>query len=132
MLWYGVLGVDKYNATKASTYIAGTNSEIRNFVDEKLRGITDATFYESSYFVEDASFIRLKTLSFTYNQPKKIASRISLSYTLSFENLVTLTGYCGYDPEATIYTDNNFTDNAMDRGAYPNPQGVFFNINMTF
>jgi TonB-linked SusC/RagA family outer membrane protein len=132
MLWYGVAGVDKYNATKASTLISGTNAEIKSFIDEKVRCFTDATFYESSYFVEDASFIRLKTLSFTYNQPGKVFSKINLSYTLSFENLITLTRYTGYDPEATIYTDNNFTDNAMDRGAYPSPQGVFFNINMTF
>jgi hypothetical protein len=132
MLWYGVVGIDKYNATKASTFLTGTNAEVRNFVNEKLKCITDATFYESSYFVEDASFVRLKTLSFSYNQTKKIASRINMKYTLSFENLITLTRYSGYDPEATIYTNNNFTDNAMDRGAYPNPQGIYFSINMTF
>jgi hypothetical protein len=132
MLWYGVIGIDKYNATKASTYVAGTNTEIRDFVDQKLRGVLDKTFYESSYFVEDASFVRLKSLSFTYNQPRKPSSKIGLAYTLSFENLITLTRYSGYDPEATIYTDNNFTDNAMDRGAYPNPQGVYFSINLSF
>jgi len=132
MLWYGAIGVDKYNATKASTYITGTNADVRDFVLKKLKCITNSIFYESSYFVEDASFLRLKTLSFTYNQTRKIASQISIAYTLSFENLVTLTRYSGYDPEATIYTNNNFTDNAMDRGSYPSPQGVYFSINLTF
>jgi TonB-dependent starch-binding outer membrane protein SusC len=132
MLWYGVVGIDKYNATRASTFVAGTNKEVSSFVEQKLKGITDAVFYESSFFVEDASFIRLKSLSFTYKQPKKQSSKIGLSYTLSFENLVTLTTYSGYDPEATIYTDNNFTDNAMDRGSYPNPKGVYFSINLSF
>jgi TonB-linked SusC/RagA family outer membrane protein len=132
MLWYGVIGADKYNATKASTFITGTNSEVRDFVIKKYRSFSDPTIYESNYFLEDASFIRLKTLSFTYTQPRKIASVIGLQYTLSFENLVTLTHYTGYDPEATIYTNNNFTDNAMDRGAYPNAQGVYFSIHMTF
>jgi len=132
MLWYGAIGVNKYNATKASTYITGTNADVRDFVLKKFKCITNSIFYESSYFVEDASFLRLKTLSFTYNQTKKIASKISMGYTLSFENLVTLTRYSGYDPEATIYTNNNFTDNAMDRGAYPSPQGVYFSINLTF
>jgi TonB-dependent starch-binding outer membrane protein SusC len=132
MLWYGVIGLDKYNATSASTYIAGTNRKVSDFVNQNLRGILNGVFYESSYFIEDASFIRLKTLSFTFKQPQKIKSIISLSYTLSFENLITLTHYGGYDPEATIYTDNNFTDNAMDRGAYPNPQGIYFTINLTF
>jgi TonB-linked SusC/RagA family outer membrane protein len=131
MLWYGSVGVDKYNATRAATYIAGTNSDVRNIVLDKMNYHTGNVFYESSYFVEDASFVRLKTLSFSYRQAKKIASKISLEYTLSFENLVTLTRYSGYDPESTIYTNNNFTDNAIDRGAYPSPRGVFFSINMT-
>jgi hypothetical protein len=132
MLWYGAMGVDKYNATKASTFITGLNSEVRNIVMDTMKYHTTNIFYESSYFVEDASFIRLKTLSFTYSQPKKIASKISMEYTLSFENLITITRYSGYDPEASIYTDNNFTDNAIDKGAYPNPRGVFLSINMTF
>jgi len=132
MLWYAVIGVDKYNATKASTFIAGTNMAVRGIILDSMNYITDKVFYESSFFVEDASFIRLKNLSFTYSQPKKIASRISVEYTLSFENLLTFTRYTGYDPEATIYTSNNFSDNAMDRGSYPNARGFYFNINLSF
>ena len=132
MLWYGSIGVDKYNATKAATYIAGTNYDVRSIVMDSLRYMTSYPFYESSCFVEDASFIRLKTLRFTYRQNRKIASIIGLEYTLSFENLVTISNYSGYDPEATIYTNNNFSDNAIDMGAYPNPRGVYFSINMTF
>jgi TonB-linked SusC/RagA family outer membrane protein len=132
MLWYAVAGVDKYNATKAATYVTGTNSEVRDIILDTLGCLRDNVFYESSFFVEDASFIRLKTLSFTYSQPKKIANKVSAEYTLSFENLLTLTRYTGYDPEATIYTNNNFTDNAMDRGSYPNPRGVYFSINLSF
>lgn len=132
MLWYGSIGVDKYNATKATTYITGTNSEVRNIVMSAMDYHTSNVFYESSYFVEDASFIRLKTLNFSYSPTKKLFSGVKMKYTVSFENLVTLTRYSGYDPESTIYTNNNFSDNAIDLGAYPNPKGVFFSINMTF
>jgi hypothetical protein len=132
MLWYAVEGVDKYNATKAATYMAGTNEAVRKIVLDTMNYITDNAFYESSFFVEDASFIRLKTLSFTYSQPTKILGKISVEYTLTFENLITFTHYTGYDPEATIYTSNNFSDNAIDRGSYPNPMGVYFTINLTF
>jgi hypothetical protein len=132
MLWYGVIGCDKYNATKAATFITGTNSEVRYMVLDKVKGITNQVFYESSYFVEDASFVRLKTLRFSYSPAKKIFSKINMKFTLSFENLLTLTQYSGYDPEATIYTDNNFTDNAIDKGAYPSPQGTYFSINLAF
>ncbi|HAH23789.1 MAG TPA: hypothetical protein DCL77_08535, partial [Prolixibacteraceae bacterium] len=132
MLWYGVIGDDKYNATRAATYITGVNAEVRDLVLGHYKSQANPQIYDSSYFIEDASFIRLKTVSFSYAQPKKIASLIALKYTLSFENLVTLTRYSGYDPEATVYTNNNYTDNAMDRGSYPNPKGVYFSINMTF
>ena len=132
MLWYGVIGADKYNATRAATYITGVNADVRNLVLDNYRCQSNPQIYDSSYFIENASFIRLKTLSFSYAQPKKIASLLALKYTLSFENLVTLTHYSGYDPEATVYTNNNYTDNAMDRGSYPNPKGVYFSINMTF
>ena len=132
MFWYGVIGCDKYNATKASTYITGINSEVRKIVMNKIKCITDQVFYESSYFIEDASFIRLKTLNFSYSPAKKIAKKVSVEYSLSLENLITLTHYSGYDPEASIYTDNNFTDNAIDKGAYPNPRGTYFSINLNF
>lgn len=132
MLWYAVIGVDKYNATKACTYVTGTNSNVKTLVMDTMNYHTDNIVYESSYFVEDASFIRLKTLSFRYAQPRKIAGRVGIIYTVSFENLVTLTRYTGYDPEATIYTNNNFTDNALDKGSYPNPMGVYFSINLSF
>jgi len=111
--------------------MTGTNSDVRNIVLSKMNYHTGSVFYESSYFVENASFVKLKTLSFSYSPAKKLLSGVKMKYTLSFENLVTLTRYSGYDPESTIYTNNNFSDNAIDRGAYPSPKGVFFSINMT-
>ncbi|MBN1926411.1 MAG: TonB-dependent receptor, partial [Prolixibacteraceae bacterium] len=132
MFWYGVFGVDKYNATKASTFITGTNQMVKEIVLDTMDYIKGNVFYESSYFVEDASFIRLKTLSFTYRQKQKIAKRIQLEYTLNFENLITITNYSGYDPESAIYTNNNFTDNAIDKGAYPSPRGVYLSIKLNY
>ena len=132
MLWYGVFGTSKYNAARACTYIAGTNSEVRELVIDSVYSITNSFMYKSSYFIEDASFIRLKTLSFRYKQAQKIAGKVGIEYAVSFENLVTITKYKGYDPEATIYTLNNFSDNAIDKGAYPNPRGVYVSINLSF
>jgi hypothetical protein len=60
--------------------------------------MTSSYSYQSSYFVEDASFIKLKQLSFSYEPTKKIFDKLSVKFTLSFENLITLTKYKGYDP----------------------------------
>lgn len=146
MLWYAVVGVDKYNATRAATYVAATNREINVFIYDSIKGIASPSlnspnssapkypgiFYQSSYFVEDASFIRLKQLVITYEPSKKIYDKIGLKLSLIVENLITLTHYKGYDPEATIYTDNNFSDNSIDRGAYPNPKAIFISATLKF
>ncbi len=132
-LWYAVVGVDKFNATRAATYIAATNHELNSFIADTIKGITSSdVFYESSYFIDDASFIRLKNLTFSYFPEKKFFDYVSVKLSLSFENLLTITGFKGYDPETSVYTDNHFSDNAVDRGAYPNPKAVYVSIKLNF
>ena len=132
MLWYAVVGVDKFNSTRASTYISGLNAEVNDFIADTNSVIASEVFYRSSYFVEDASFLRLKTLSISYSPKKLLYDKIKWKITLGADNLVTLTRYKGYDPEATIYTDNTFSDNAIDLGAYPNPRAYYVSINLKF
>ncbi len=130
MLWYAVAGVKKYNATRAGTYIAATNRELNSLIKDSISAFATSVFYQSSYFIEDASFIRLKQLTFSYEPRKKLYDKISMRVSITFENLLTLTKYKGYDPEATIYTDNNFSDNAIDRGSFPNPKSFFISITL--
>ncbi len=56
----------------------------------------------SSRFVEDGSYVRLKSLSFAWNMPKKWISKVNLDWVQIYanaQNLFTITGYDGYDPE---------------------------------
>jgi TonB-linked SusC/RagA family outer membrane protein len=65
------------------------------------------SFLDSRY-VEDASFLRLRTLALTYTQPLRRAgfsSDAALDFTLTAQNLFTLTPYQGYDPELSSGTD---------------------------
>jgi TonB-linked SusC/RagA family outer membrane protein len=132
MLWYGVAGVKKYNATRAASYITGTNAEINQLIYDTIAVFRSPYFYESSYFVEDAGFVRLKSLTFTYSPKTLFLNQINMKFSLSFENLITIAKYKGYDPETTIYTDNSFSDFAVDRGAYPIPKAIYASINLTF
>jgi TonB-linked SusC/RagA family outer membrane protein len=129
-LCYAVVGVNKFNSTRASTYMSGLNTEIIPFVQRGDASLTDSHFYQSSYFVEDASFIRLKRVTFAYQIKKKVFKYANLKLSLSLENFITITKYKGYDPEASIYTDNSFSDFGVDRGAYPNPKSIFFTVNI--
>jgi len=129
---YGVTGVEKFNATRAATYMSGVNSEVHDMmVDGKTHYKSDY-FYQSTYFIEDASFIRLKQLSLSYFPVKKWFGCCIPNISITGENLLTLTNYKGYDPEASIYTNNNFSDNAVDRGAYPIPMGFYLSLGLRF
>jgi hypothetical protein len=128
---YSVWGVEKYNATRAATIMTGLNRDVIGLYNDSISILGKAEFYESNLFIDDASFIRLKSLTIGYTSPKKIMG-IKWALSLSFENLFTITHYRGYDPEATIYTDNNFSDNAIDRGAYPSPKSFYAKISLQF
>ncbi len=60
----------------------------------------------SDVIVEDGSYIRLKEATLTYQFPKKIFAKTQLKdlqLSISGRNLLTLTGYSGYDPEVSIF-----------------------------
>ena len=87
----------------------------------------------SDRFVEDASFIRLKTLTLNYAFPKKICNRLginSLSCYLTGYNLFTWTNYTGQDPEVNY--PSRPTDLAIDDATTPCSKRFTFGINLNF
>ena len=96
--------------------------------------------YLNDHFVEDASFVRLKNLTLGYTIPfKKVVSSCRLY--VSLENLFTITGYSGWDPEVDTkgYEYNNSsskqTANAgagLDFNSYPAMRTYTFGLNITF
>ena len=87
----------------------------------------------SDRFVEDASFIRLKTLTLNYSFPKKICNRLGINTLNCFAtgyNLFTWTNYTGQDPEVEIPTKP--TDLAEDKATTPVSMRFAFGINLNF
>lgn len=87
----------------------------------------------SDRFVEDASFIRLKTLTLNYLFPKKMCNRLginTLSCFVTGYNLFTWTNYTGQDPEVEIPTKP--TDLAEDKATTPVSMRFAFGINLNF
>lgn len=74
-------------------------------------------FIESTQFLEDASFVKIKNLSLGYSIKKSVAKIADLHLSLSVQNLATFTKYRGYDPEASTSIVDG--DGAIDVGAYP-------------
>ncbi len=74
----------------------------------------------SDRFVEDCSFLRLKTISLSYGLPKNFCRKIKVNTINAFVtayDLLTWTNYTGQDPEVTL--PSNVTDIAMDRAQTP-------------
>ncbi|MDR1102934.1 MAG: TonB-dependent receptor, partial [Tannerella sp.] len=62
---------------------------------------TTAATYTTSRFLEDGAYLRLKNVTLNYNLPVRIQSAPSARFRvfLSGQNLLTVTGFTGYDPE---------------------------------
>lgn len=86
----------------------------------------------STWWIEDASFLRVKTVQLGYSIPKSVIGNIGLSETriyIGSENLLTFTKYSGYDPEIS---STNPLSGIADGGSYPVPRTFTFGININF
>ncbi|HCL45664.1 MAG: TonB-dependent receptor [Bacteroidota bacterium] len=86
----------------------------------------------SDRFIEDGSYLRVKSLMVGYTLPSEILDRVGISkfrIYASANNLFTLTKYTGLDPE--IGTRGTL-EIGIDRGFYPSPRIYNLGINVTF
>jgi TonB-linked SusC/RagA family outer membrane protein len=68
-----------------------------------------ANYQYSTYYLQDASYLRLKNIMLSYDFPRELISRIKakeLNVYVSADNLVTFTKFKGGDPERTSLTGN--------------------------
>ena len=88
---------------------------------------------QNSRYLEDGSFIRLKTASLGYTLPSAVSSRLKLSkvrlYALG-TNLWIKTKYSGADPESSGSSGQNL--DGLDTATPPQPRGIQFGANITF
>ncbi|MEJ6775704.1 MAG: SusC/RagA family TonB-linked outer membrane protein, partial [Crocinitomicaceae bacterium] len=87
----------------------------------------------SSYQVEDASYLRLRNVTFAYNFPaSSLGGKIDdLRLYLSGTNLFTNTDYLGFNPEVNNQEDNTNVQ-GQDYGAYPLSSVITVGINAKF
>jgi len=87
----------------------------------------------SDRYIEDGSFVRLKSASLGYTFPKKITKFLQLSNLkvyVSGSNLLTWTKYTGFDPEIT--SGDNTVSQGTDSGIYPVSKSFNVGVNITF
>lgn len=88
----------------------------------------------SDRYIEDGSYVRLKNITLGYTFPGKMVKKWGLNNLrvyANIQNLLTLTGYSGYDPEigASTQSANVY---GLDYGRYPSPTVYSFGLNVSF
>jgi hypothetical protein len=90
----------------------------------------------SDRYVENGSYLRIKNITLGYTVPKEFAKRFgieNLRVYCNLQNLWTITGYKGYDPEVGASTaDTNGYVYGLDNGRYPSPTVYSFGLSLTF
>jgi len=122
-------GTQSNNITKAAWYGHWT-PENGSKTYAALRNRTNA--FCSSYYVEDGSYIRIKTISLNYNLPRNIVSKLRLRSAklgLHVDNAWCFTSYSGNDPDVS---SANALFTGFDRMSYPKARTYSFSINLGF
>ncbi len=130
MTWRGSWGNYNYNNVDSN---AGNYQEILLRNTDLINGVAnvlytnfasqDAKRYESDYYIQDASFIKLDNIGFGYTFNQKPNSTSLVKLTLSAQNVLVITDYTGIDPEISGGIDNNL---------YPRPIIYTLGLNVNF
>ena len=89
--------------------------------------------YYSDYYLEDGSYLRLKTISLSYALPQKLVNKVSfkdLRLSVTAQNIYTWTNYSGMDPEVSVR--NSTLTPGFDFSAYPQAKTLVFGLKATF
>ena len=109
-------------STGAFETVSYNNSQLNNLNTSFLKTGFKTRQYLSDYYVENASFLKLDNLSLSYNVGK-INKWASLTISAMVQNVFTITGYSGTDPEVP---------NGMDNSFYPRPRTYSVSLGLQF
>ncbi|EAQ50547.1 SusC/RagA family TonB-linked outer membrane protein [Leeuwenhoekiella blandensis] len=144
MNWIGSFGATVYNGYRSivdrfdddSNYRAGvqpwTPENPNTDFPRIVKGTTLNSRADSDRWLEDGSFARLKYIGLGYSLPQNTLEKIGFSkvrLSLSAQNIITITGYEGLDPE---FSNSNIFQRGVDLGSYPNVQTYSLGVEFGF
>lgn len=142
ILVQGSYGNDIYNVSKMETQgmYDGKNQTTavldRWQVPGQITKVPKAGFdmKNSTYFLEDGSYLRVKNIALSYDIPAKLLKNLHLTRLMPYisaTNLITITGYSGMDPEVNQY-GNSGSVQGIDWGTYPMSRSFVFGLKAEF
>lgn len=143
LFFYGAFDYDRLNISRFTTASMSGGSRfitlrdayfngwdyIENKSDAKYASVknTDNKSYaNTTFWLEDASFIKLKNVTISYTIPRHITRFADIQLSVSAQDIFTFTKYKGMDPE--VYSSYE----GLDYGAYPIPRTITFGLKLTF
>lgn len=98
--------------------------------------VTGMRHYNQSYYVRDASYLRIRNITLGYNLPQVVCSKMSidnLRLTFGVQNVFTFTKYPLYNPQSNTHTGNSgVAQFGVDDGTYPLARTYTIGLNLTF
>lgn len=85
----------------------------------------------SDYYLESSSYLRFRNIQLGYSIPSELLTKLSISsvrLTVTGQNLVTVTGFSGYDPENVSFGLNRGVNSSL----YPLAKAILFGLNVSF
>ena len=126
----GLSGSTQFNCLTKEAWQNYWTPDNKSNTYSRLRNQTNTVV--SSYYVEDGSYLRIKTLSLAYNLPEKYCRKImfqGLKFSFNVDNAFVFTKYSGMDPDVSS-TNTLFT--GFDRMSYPKARTFTFGLTATF
>ena len=138
----GSVGNDIYNVLRAETNIVSAWGNQRAEVKDRwtvnnpngkyprAHVLVNQNLLQSDYLIEDGSFLRIQNVTLGYTFPKVSFLR-SLRIYATAQNLLTITGYSGYNPEVNSQGQSNL-QLGVDYNAYPTARSFILGVNIGF
>lgn len=145
MFFQGVAGNEIFNQMKYTYYFDYSNNCVTDVLNAwsetnkdtnipimKTANTNGGNSLPSEFYVENGAYFRCKNLQIGYTLPKKVLNKLSftnLRFYVGVQNLFTITGYSGYDPEVS---SNVLFSRGIDNSSYPNARTYTFGFNASF
>ena len=126
-----VVGNDVYNVSRMALENRNVAGKEKNMLTSVMDIPLQDAAQASSYYLEDGSFVKLDNITLGYNVPvKKLGFMQNLRLYLTGQNLFTITGYKGIDPEVDMVGLDNM---GIERTRYyPASRSFILGLNVTF
>lgn len=116
----------------SSTLNAWTESNHSNTMPRAILSDPNGNTRESTRYLEKADFVKIRQIQLGYTLPKALTQKMQLERLrlyASVNNLCTLTGYSGIDPE---FSRKSVLDTGVDNYIFPFTRSYLFGIQLSF